>query len=93
VRSLGTVLPLHGFGVKTDGLARYGRWLEPADSLAWSLDGRHAPGCAPSHKTEANCMRHALAWRARVVEALSAAPRGEQPALFHHAARPIAEAV
>ena len=88
VRSLGAVLPLHGFGVKTDGLARYGRWLESADSLAWSLDGRHTPGCAPGHKTEANCMRHALAWRDRVLDALHAAEQPQQLDLFPAARRP-----
>jgi hypothetical protein len=33
VRSLGVVLRLHGFGVKTSGLASYGRWLHSADSM------------------------------------------------------------
>jgi hypothetical protein len=93
VRSPGAVLPLHGFGVKTDGLARYGRWLESADSLAWSFDGRHTPGCAAGHKTESNCIRHALAWRARVIEALAAEPRGEQLALLDRAGGPVAAAV
>ena len=44
VRSLGAVLPLHGFGCKTAGLARYGRWLASADSMAWSVAGRREPG-------------------------------------------------
>lgn len=60
-------LSIHGFGVKTDGLSRYGRYVLSADSMAWSRGGRYLPGCAPSHKTEANCMRYALAWRDRVL--------------------------
>ena len=83
VRSLGAVLRLHGFGIKTSGLASYGRWLHSADSMAWSFDGRHTPGCAPGHKTEANCRRHALTWRAAVLDTLERGTRRcEQPALF-----------
>jgi hypothetical protein len=45
-------LRLHGFGVKTTGLARYATVLASADSMAWSFRGRHVPGCSPSHRTE-----------------------------------------
>ncbi len=45
---------LHGFGVKTSGLTRYGHLLTSADSLAWSYAGRRVPGCTPSHRNEAN---------------------------------------
>ena len=68
MRSLGCVLPLHGFGVKTSGLTSCGRWLTSADSMAWSFRGRRVPGCEPSHPSEANCMRFALAWRERILE-------------------------
>jgi hypothetical protein len=69
---------LHGFGVKTLGLARYGHLLVSADSLAWSEDARrrghpmpgcpgHRPHCPPRcrahHKNCANCLRYALHWR------------------------------
>lgn len=41
VREVGqTGLPLHGFGVKTQGLLAYGDDLYDADSLAWSRDAR-----------------------------------------------------
>ncbi|MDP4501028.1 deazapurine DNA modification protein DpdA family protein [Nonomuraea turcica] len=62
-------LPLHGFGVKTAGLARYGRWLTSADSMAWSYQGRRTPTLcgSSSHKNEANCMTFALAWRDRLL--------------------------
>jgi len=58
---------LHGFGVKTTGLTRYGRLLTSADSLAWSYAGRRTPGCTPSHRNEANCQRFALAWHHRIL--------------------------
>lgn len=67
-------LPLHGFGVKTGGLARYGRWLTTADSMAWSYQARRnppLPGCS-GHKNCANCMRYALTWRDRVLSTLDA---------------------
>jgi hypothetical protein len=57
-------LRLHGFGVKKEGLARYGRYLESADSMAWSYRARRdwpLPGC--SHRNCANCSRYALRWR------------------------------
>jgi hypothetical protein len=62
-------LPLHGFGVKTGGLARYGRWLTTADSMAWSYQARRnppLPGCS-GHKNCANCLTYALQWRDRVL--------------------------
>jgi hypothetical protein len=62
---------LHGFGVKTLGLARYGHLLTSADSLAWSLDARRlrrpSPWCT-GHRTAKNCascLPYALAWRTR----------------------------
>jgi hypothetical protein len=98
VRSLGAVLPLHGFGCKTAGLARYGRWLASADSMAWSVAGRRKSGCTPGHRSEANCLRYALAWRERVLAALARNGQHEQLDLFASAAiepvttrRPTAE--
>ena len=76
VRSLGAVLPLHGFGCKTTGLASYGRWITSADSMAWSLAGRREHGCHPGHASEANCLRYALDWHARILDSLDTA---EQP--------------
>lgn len=67
-------LPLHGFGVKTGGLARYGRWLTTADSMAWSYQARRhppLPGCS-GHKNCANCLTYALQWRDRVLATLDA---------------------
>jgi hypothetical protein len=61
-------LRLHGFGVKTAGLARYGQHLRSADSMAWSYDARRReplPGCP--HRNCANCLTYALAWRRRLL--------------------------
>ena len=62
--------PLHGFGVKLDGLPAFGRYLASADSLSWSLDAYRADGpklddC--THKRCQNCMRYAMAWRDRLI--------------------------
>lgn len=66
---------LHGFGVKTLGLARYGHLLTSADSLAWSYDARREqhplPGCT-RHKNCANCLRYARQWRNRLPLTLAA---------------------
>ena len=54
----------HGFGVKKEGVALYGRYLTSADSMAWSYTARRnwpLPGC--THKSCANCSRYALRWR------------------------------
>lgn len=77
-------LSLHGFGVKTEGIGRYSAYLASADSMAWSYAGRRTqPGCTASHKNEANCLRFALGWHARVVAALD---RPQQLDLFGYAA-------
>jgi hypothetical protein len=72
-----TGLQLHGFGMKSAGLARVAHLLASADSMAWSTAGRmewqhrkrkmcagvgeHRGGCA-------NCSAWALIWRDRVVD-------------------------
>jgi hypothetical protein len=63
-------LRLHGFGVKTTGLTRYATGLASADSMAWSFRGRHVPGCTPSHRTESNCVRFAVAWHHKLLGSL-----------------------
>ena len=89
---------LHGFGIKTLGLYRYGHLLESSDSLAWSDDarrrGRPMPGCPghlptcpqrcrAHHKNCANCLRYALHWRSKVLAAARAVDgRGIQLDLF-----------
>jgi len=57
-------LRLHGFGVKTGGLGRYGRHLVSCDSLAWSFRARYRPPMrGHRHATCVNCLRFALAHR------------------------------
>lgn len=78
----GLGLSLHGFGVKTGGLHRYGHRLGSADSMAWSYQARRQaplPGCT-SHKNRANCLRYAAAWRTELLRHLAA--RGQQTDLF-----------
>jgi len=59
---------LHGFGVKTQGLALYGADLASADSMAWSARGRKTPGCGRGrHKNEANCFDFAASWRRKIL--------------------------
>lgn len=73
MRLAGLGLRLHGFGVKSQGLSLYGRYLISADSMAWSLRGRYEKGCR--HRagkqrqlaSEANCQQYALGWRRRFV--------------------------
>lgn len=75
-------IALHGFGVKTGGLHRYGPKLRSADSMAWSYNARRQPplpGCS-SHRNCANCLRYATHWRARLLRALAAL--GEQTDLL-----------
>lgn len=64
----GAGMALHGFGVKTGGLAAYGEHLVSSDSQAWSDAGRWVAGCTPTHKRENNCLPFALAWRRRVLD-------------------------
>lgn len=64
---------LHGFGVKTTGLAMYEEALTSADSLAWSFQARYSQlnWCGSDvHKNCANCEIWALEWRERVLEQL-----------------------
>lgn len=59
-------LRLHGFGVKSSGLRRYGWCLRSADSMAWSYRGTKVQPCPHTGvKSCANCLPHALEWRRR----------------------------
>ncbi len=80
-RELG--LAMHGFGVKSAGLVRYGHLLSSADSMAWSYGARREqalPGC--KHKNCASCWRYALAWRRRLLDRLGTPDDGDQMALW-----------
>jgi hypothetical protein len=72
-----TGLRLHGFGMKSTGLARVSHLLVSADSMAWSTRGRMAwqhdrlKVCGGSHAGScANCRTWAMQWRSRVVDGL-----------------------
>jgi hypothetical protein len=61
-------LALHGFGVKSEGLRRYGWCLTSADSMAWSYRGRRIRPCPHTGAGScANCLTHAIAWRCRAI--------------------------
>jgi hypothetical protein len=64
-------LRLHGFGVKTTGLARYRQRLASADSMAWSYTARRERQRLPGHTHAncANCFTYALQWRDQVLAA------------------------
>lgn len=68
-------LRLHGFGVKTAGLAQYANHLVSADSMAWSLAGRRQHPCPQSfNKNCASCWHFALDWHSRIMEVLNDSP-------------------
>ena len=70
----GRGLAMHGFGVKSAGLAQYADNLISADSLAWSYgarqDARAGIRGACGKNTCANCLHRALAWRQKVLSTL-----------------------
>lgn len=68
----GLGIRLHGFGVKTRGLAKYAPSLVSADSLAWSYNARkNAPLDGCTHKSCANCLLWASRWRDDLLAALN----------------------
>ncbi|AXB45333.1 hypothetical protein DI005_21640 [Prauserella sp. PE36] len=69
---------LHAFGAKVLGLGRYADAISSSDSAAWSFRGRYVPGCTPSHRSESNCLRFALAWHTRLLTSLRAEEPGHQ---------------
>lgn len=74
---------LHGFGVKAQGLRRYGWMLASADSMAWSYGGRQIKPCPMRAVSScANCEHHARSWRDDVLSAIRAPGRGVQLSAF-----------
>jgi hypothetical protein len=62
---------LHAFGVKVSGLASFGDVLASADSMAWSYNGRRRSSPCPEGRANcANCIHHALGWRAQLLARL-----------------------
>lgn len=65
---------MHGFGLKTFALRRFGTLLASADSMAWSMRARRdGPRAECRHNTCAQCLLYALEWR----EELLGRPVGE----------------
>jgi len=71
----GAGVRMHGFGMKSLGLARVAHLLASADSMAWSTGGRMSwmhkreRLCGGEHKGGcANCLPWALRWRDRVID-------------------------
>lgn len=64
-------LRMHGFGVKTQGVKKYGQHLHSADSMAWSYAAARKkqvlPQCWGFHATCSNCPEFAARWRLRVL--------------------------
>lgn len=69
---------IHGFGVKSGGIEKYGEWIKSSDSLAWSYGARFSKKrCAkcdkmekPTSKNCANCLEYALEWRQSILDKL-----------------------
>lgn len=68
----GEGLACHGFGVKLEGVRKYGQFLASSDSMAWSAGARRNPRMeACTHPGScANCWRRAIAWRREVMQAI-----------------------
>lgn len=76
-------LRLHGFGVKTTGLMRYGHLLTSADSMAWSLDARWEPGkwqeeLGCTHRSCSTCPLYADKWRGLMLAKINAKGAGQK---------------
>jgi hypothetical protein len=80
---------LHAFGAKVLGLGRFADAIASSDSAAWSFRGRYVPGCTPSHRSESNCQRFALAWHARLQASLSAEKPGSRDSRCAAGQRPL----
>lgn len=64
-------LRLHGFGVKSQGLALYWQHLVSADSMAWCLSGSRTKPCPERGVVScSNCYHFACSWRDNVLRQL-----------------------
>lgn len=67
----GRGLKIHAFGLKIEGLRKCSRWLESADSMAWSYKGRRHKPCPKSNRVScANCWHFARKWHGKVIRAV-----------------------
>lgn len=74
-------LRLHAFGLKLKGLTLSSGYVVSADSLAWSYAARKRPPLPEcEHARCNNCLRFALRWRRKVLDAVGLAdPHREEP--------------
>ncbi|WNI20143.1 DUF7221 family queuine tRNA-ribosyltransferase-like protein [Actinacidiphila sp. ITFR-21] len=63
-------LKLHAFGYKKSGLPASWPHVASADSMAWSKGGRYERTCG-THKSESNCLDHAMWWRGELLDRLA----------------------
>lgn len=65
-------IPLHGFGLKTKGLANLSEKIKSCDTMSWSVQARknniQMRGCG--HRTCSSCMKYALKWRKNLLKDL-----------------------
>ena len=69
-------LRLHGFGMKTTAVHRFGYLLASSDSMAWSFSGRMRPDPECPKKQCTDCRHYALSWRDNILNP-------KFPNLFH----------
>jgi hypothetical protein len=69
-------LKIHAFGFKVQGLWECSDMIVSSDSMAWSFNARRNPyqtelktGCV--HRSCANCLKYALAWRQKLMDMLT----------------------
>ncbi len=82
----GKGIRLHGFGFKISALGRCARYLESADSMAWSFNARRSNirlrQCVHKAKKCHGCSTWAMMWRERVLRAVASSVGPEQRLLF-----------
>ncbi len=65
----------HGFGLKGNSLPFIDKYIQSADSLAWSASARRSPPMPEcigrGHKNCANCILYAMKWRQRIEESIN----------------------
>lgn len=65
-------ISIHGFGVKMQGIEKYGKYLTSSDSLAWSINARYEdPLEECTHSNCANCFIYATQWRDKILKKIN----------------------
>lgn len=89
IRAMG-VQRIHAFGFKIQGVRQCWYQIDSADSMSWSLDGRHSRPCThdPTRRGEpaaheGNCIHYALAWRRKNIQQPAQRPAHQLDLLVH----------